>query len=203
MRRQTSRHLRRAAYHTQQTLTGFGVELLWIARVQWYLLRSWLQRLQKRTSAPSAHDRHWQAHPAVATGDDLTFGQRAADHMRSGLGTWTFLFVLAGLMALWVMTAGFGHDAFPYILLNLCLSTLAGVQAAVLLIAAKRSDQVAAATALHTLENTEQLASLIEANTALTEQVATLTRELHARWTPSSVAPVAQADQPPSDASNS
>ncbi|HEU5424111.1 MAG TPA: DUF1003 domain-containing protein [Nitrolancea sp.] len=128
----------------------------------------------------TAHDRAWGAHPAVATGDELTAGQRAADMMRSGLGTWTFLGVLAGCMALWMVTGGFGRDPAPFILLNLCLSTLAGVQAAVLLIAAKRSDQVAAATALHTLQNTEKLAALIEQNTALTEQVAQLTREVHA-----------------------
>lgn len=127
----------------------------------------------------SAHDRHWRAHPAVATGSDLSFGQRAADVMRGALGTWAFLFTLAAAMALWMVTNGLGHDAPPWIGLNLCLSTLAGVQAAVLLIAAKRADQIAAATALHTLENTERLKQLIEQNTALTEQVATLTRAVH------------------------
>lgn len=128
----------------------------------------------------TAHDRAWGPHPAVATGDELTVGQRAADMMRSGLGTWTFLCVLAAAMGLWMVTGGFGRDPAPFILLNLCLSTLAGVQAAVLLIAAKRSDQVAAATALHTLQNTERLTQLLEQNTALTEQVAQLTREVHA-----------------------
>lgn len=127
----------------------------------------------------SAHDRHWRAHPAVATDSDLSFGQRAADVMRSALGTWSFLFTLAGIMALWIATGGLDHDRAPFILLNLVLSTLAGVQAAVLLIAAKRADQIAAATALHTLENTEQLRTLIEQNTALTEQIATLTRAVH------------------------
>ena len=135
-------------------------------------------RLRRRVS--TAHDRDWGAHPAVATGDALTAGQRAADMMRSGLGTWTFLGVLAGAMGLWMVTGGFGRDPAPFILLNLCLSTLAGVQAAVLLIAAKRSDQIAAATALHTLQNTEKLAALIEQNTALTKRVARLTREVHA-----------------------
>lgn len=127
----------------------------------------------------SAHDRHWRAHPAVATDGELTIGQRAADLMRSALGTWSFLFILAAIMALWIATGLFGFDPEPFILLNLCLSTLAGIQAAVLLIAAKRADQIAAATALHTLENTERLQTLIEQNTALTEQVATLTRAVH------------------------
>lgn len=140
-------------------------------------------------SAMTAHDRHWEAHPAVRTGDALTIGERAADIMRGALGTWTFLFALSGVMALWMLTGGAGHDPEPFILLNLCLSTLAGVQAAVLLIAAKRSDQIAAATALHTLENTEQLRTLVEQNTALTEQVATLTRQMHAHLAAASPRP--------------
>ena len=120
----------------------------------------------------SAHDRNWQDHPTVATGERLTFGQRAADKMRGALGTWAFLLTLAGAMLVWIITNGLGgHDPMPYILLNLCLSTLAGVQAAVLLIAAKRSDEVAAATALHTLDNTEQLRQLIEQNTELTRMI--------------------------------
>lgn len=125
--------------------------------------------MQAQMARGSSHDRVWRAHPAVATDEQLTLGQRAADHMRSGLGTWTFLFALAGAMLVWIVTSGIGHDPAPFILLNLCLSTLAGVQAAVLLIAAKRSDEVAAATALHTLENTEALKALIEQNTALTQ----------------------------------
>lgn len=36
-----------------------------------------------------------------------------------------------------------GFDPYPYILLNLFLSMMAGVQAAALLIAAKRSDSIA------------------------------------------------------------
>ncbi|MFY9634799.1 MAG: DUF1003 domain-containing protein [Cellulosimicrobium cellulans] len=38
---------------------------------------------------------------------------------------------------------------YPYILLNLLLSTLAGLQGAILLIAAKRQDAIAAAMAQH------------------------------------------------------
>lgn len=140
----------------------------------------------------TAHDRHWRAHPAVATDEQLSFSQRAADVMRNALSTWTFLLLLAATMAAWIVTGGFGHDPGPYILLNLCLSTLAGVQAVVLLIAAKRADQIAAAVALHTLENTEKLTALIEQNTALTEQVRQLTSEVHARLEP----PPASAPKP-------
>ena len=139
-----------------------------------------LWRRVRRGMLGTAHDRHWRAHPAVATEDQLTFGQRAADVMRGMLATWTFLGVLAGAMASWAVTGGFGRDPFPYILLNLCLSTLAGVQGAVLLIAAKRADQIAAQVALHTLENTEAVKALLQQNTELTATVERLARELHA-----------------------
>jgi uncharacterized membrane protein len=45
-----------------------------------------------------------------------------------------------------------GWDPYPFILLNLFLSMLAGLQGAILLIAAKRQDAVAAALAQHDYE---------------------------------------------------
>jgi uncharacterized membrane protein len=62
-------------------------------------------------------------------------------------------------------------DPYPYILLNLFLSMLAGVQAAALLIAAKRADAIASEIALHTENNTEDIKTLIGENTALTQAV--------------------------------
>jgi uncharacterized membrane protein len=116
---------------------------------------------------------NWAEHPAVPTGKDLTFGQRAADIMRNSMGSWPFVFMFLCFMLLWASLNMFwlGHQAFdpyPFILLNLLLSTLAGLQGAILLIAAKRADAIAAAQALHHLqisENTERL---------LTESHATL-----------------------------
>jgi hypothetical protein len=48
---------------------------------------------------------------------------------------------------------------------------MAGVQAAALLIAAKRADSVASEIALHTERNTEDLKNLVRENTELTELV--------------------------------
>jgi uncharacterized membrane protein len=62
-------------------------------------------------------------------------------------------------------------DPYPYILLNLFLSMLAGVQAAALLIAAKRSDTIASEIAIHTEKNTDDLKDLLKENTGLTLQV--------------------------------
>jgi uncharacterized membrane protein len=131
--------------------------------------------------------RQWHRHPAVRTGEQLTLGERAADHMRNGMGSWTFVFVFLAFMALWaiVNTAlrlgghGKGFDPYPYILLNLMLSTMAGLQAAALLIAAKRADQVASEIAIHTENNTDDIKSLLQQNTDLTNAVQELTKQVH------------------------
>ena len=73
-----------------------------------------------------------------------TFGEKAADGMRLGMGTWTFLLIFAAILLVWISSGGFGSDPSPYFRLNLCLSALAGLQGSVLLIAAKRSDRIAA-----------------------------------------------------------
>jgi uncharacterized membrane protein len=81
----------------------------------------------------------------------LTRGQRAADIMRNGMGSWPFVLGFIGFMLLWAIINTFGPtwDAYPFILLNLFLSMLAGLQGAILLIAAKRQDALAAALSQH------------------------------------------------------
>lgn len=84
----------------------------------------------------------------------LTRGQRAADVMRNGMGSWPFVGSFIGFMLIWAAIntwalANNAWDPYPYILLNLLLSMLAGLQGAILLIAAKRQDAIAAAMAQH------------------------------------------------------
>jgi len=85
--------------------------------------------------------------------ESLTPGERAADKLRNGMGSWTFVFAFLLFMLVWAAfnTAdGFRHwDKYPFILLNLFLSMLAGLQGAILLIAAKRADGISAAMAKH------------------------------------------------------
>lgn len=98
-------------------------------------------------------------HPGVRTADQLTLGERAADGMRNGMGSWPFVFGSILFLAAWMAyNRGSGFDPFPFILLNLVLSCLAAMQGAILLIAAKRSDQIAAELAVHDYEtNTRAL----------------------------------------------
>jgi uncharacterized membrane protein len=100
------------------------------------------------TDSPSEHP--WHHHPRVRSGNELTLGERAADRLRNGMGSWPFVFGALVFLAAW--TAGNsdrGFDKYPFILLNLLLSCLAAMQGAILLIAAKRSDQVASELAQH------------------------------------------------------
>jgi uncharacterized membrane protein len=100
--------------------------------------------------------------------------------MRNMMGSWPFVFSFFAIMIAWaivntlVLQRVVHHKAFdpyPYILLNLFLSMLAGVQAAALLIAAKRADSISSEIAIHTEKNTEELKQLLQDNTELTRQV--------------------------------
>jgi uncharacterized membrane protein len=117
----------------------------------------------------------------VRHGTQLTAGERAADVVRNGMGSWPFVFAFLVFMAIW---AGFngshGFDPYPFILLNLFLSMIAGLQGAILLISAKRADSISSEVALHTLSNTARLEELIKTNTALTTTVSNLATQIHA-----------------------
>jgi uncharacterized membrane protein len=98
----------------------------------------------------------WNRHPGVRGGNQLTLGERAADRMRNGMGSWPFVFGALGFLAAWMVLnavlGGGAYDKYPYILLNLVLSCVAALQGAILLIAAKRSDQISAELAQHDLD---------------------------------------------------
>ena len=127
-----------------------------------------------------ARQTHWHKHPGVRTGDQLSLGERSADRMRNMMGSWPFVFGFFAVMIAWALVNSllFGHilhhkafDPYPYILLNLFLSMMAGVQAAALLIAAKRADAISSEVALHTANSTEDIKKLLAENTELTSEV--------------------------------
>lgn len=95
----------------------------------------------------------WRRHPAVRAGDQLTVGERAADRLRNGLGSWVFVIGSIVFLAGWMAgNRNIGFDPYPFILLNLILSCMAALQGAILLIAARRSDQISAELAQHDYE---------------------------------------------------
>lgn len=123
----------------------------------------------------------WNRHPGVRAGKQLSVGERAADRMRNGMGSWAFVFAALVFLAGWmVANKTFTHfDLYPFILLNLVLSCVAALQGAILLIAAKRSDQVSAELAQHDYETNQRTEALVEANTELTEKVHALSQQVH------------------------
>jgi uncharacterized membrane protein len=71
----------------------------------------------------------------------LTFGQRVADQVATFGGSWGFIFAFGAAMALWMLANAvhpIAWDAYPYILLNLCLSTIAALQAPVIMMSQNR-----------------------------------------------------------------
>jgi len=86
--------------------------------------------------------------------ENLTRGEKAADWLRNGMGSWFFVAGFGVVMIAWAIAnvVGVAWDPYPFILLNLFLSMLAGLQGAILLIAAKRQDAIAAALAQHDYE---------------------------------------------------
>lgn len=102
----------------------------------------------------------WPKHPGVRSGEKLTRGERAADRLRNVMGSWAFVLISLVFLAGWMTGNGAdGFDPYPFILLNLLLSCVAALQGAILLIAARRADQIAAELAVHDFEvNSEALA---------------------------------------------
>ena len=73
----------------------------------------------------------WKSHPHVRSGERLTRGERAADQMRNGMGSWPFVFVALVFLAVWMaFNRDTGFDPYPFILLNLVLSCIAALQGA-------------------------------------------------------------------------
>jgi uncharacterized membrane protein len=76
--------------------------------------------------------------------EEMTFGQRIADHVAQFGGSWTFIIVV--LMALVVYSAiniglkNKAWDPYPFILLNLFLSMMAAIQAPVIMMSQNRQD---------------------------------------------------------------
>jgi len=73
----------------------------------------------------------------------LTFGQRAADFLTKWAGSWAFIILVGLFIATWIylnVTAYVNNwDPWPFIILNLCLSCLAALQAPIILMSQNRA----------------------------------------------------------------
>lgn len=75
-----------------------------------------------------------------------TIGQRLADKVASFGGSWTFILSFGGFLFIWITVNAFflarkPFDPYPFILLNLILSTLAALQAPVIMMSQNRQEE--------------------------------------------------------------
>jgi uncharacterized membrane protein len=83
-------------------------------------------------------------HPSLKR--KLTLGQRAADKLTHGAGSWKFILGFFVFLVIWVSLNIYMisqiWDPYPFILLNLFLSCLAAVQAPIILMSQNRQVEV-------------------------------------------------------------
>jgi len=71
----------------------------------------------------------------------LTFGQRIADKVAAFGGSWPFILIFCAIMVVWIgsnVVALAKFDPYPFILLNLVLSTVAAIQAPIIMMSQNR-----------------------------------------------------------------
>lgn len=82
------------------------------------------------------HDRHRES---------LSFGQRLADKVANGMGSWRFIIWQTAIVVLWMVLnfAAFIYhwDPYPFILLNLLFSTQAAYAAPIIMMAQNRQNE--------------------------------------------------------------
>jgi uncharacterized membrane protein len=82
------------------------------------------------------HERHTE---------EMSFGQRLADSVATGMGSWRFIIIQTIIVIVWMglNVIGFVYhwDAYPYILLNLLFSTQAAYAAPIIMMAQNRQNQ--------------------------------------------------------------
>jgi len=71
------------------------------------------------------------------------FGSRVADRVASFGGSWKFIFWFLSIITVWVLSNIFflRYDPYPFILLNLMLSTIAALQAPVIMMSQNRKEE--------------------------------------------------------------
>ena len=77
--------------------------------------------------------------------DSLNFGNRLADWVAKGMGSWTFIIVQTILVLVWMalnLVAYVKHwDPYPFILLNLLFSTQAAYAAPIIMMSQNRQNE--------------------------------------------------------------
>ena len=77
--------------------------------------------------------------------ESLSIGNKIADSVANGMGSWTFIIIQTILVAIWMglnLLAYVSHwDPYPFILLNLLFSTQAAYAAPIIMMAQNRQNE--------------------------------------------------------------
>lgn len=124
-------------------------------------------------------------HPVnIAHHDEASHGERLADRIAAGIGSWRFLIIQSVIVAGWVVLNllalfRWHWDPYPFILLNLAFSTQAAYTGPVLLLAGNRQAQKDRLTLEHAAleadkadQQNEAILERIEENTTITRRIA-------------------------------
>lgn len=141
--------------------------------------------------SPEAQNLIRDLRPHIVTDDvyeeideKASFGDRVADQLATLAGSWKFIIAFSVLMAVWIGANWFAgdlaFDPFPFILLNLTLSTVAALQAPVILMTQNRQSSKDRAVASNdyqvNLKNEVEIADLHRKIDALNETIHMQTR---------------------------
>jgi uncharacterized membrane protein len=137
-----------------------------------------LEQLRHKKAASIGH-----AHPVnVVIHEEATFGERVADKMSAGIGSWTFLIAQSVVIVIWVTLNIIGliqhWDPYPFFLLNFGFTLQAAFTGPVLLLAGKRQSEKdrlmlehAAAEAEESEHRTIDILQETEQNTEITLRI--------------------------------
>jgi uncharacterized membrane protein len=88
--------------------------------------------------------------------DDCSPGQRIADWIAGGMGSWSFIIAQSVILFAWVVLNTIGWmkawDPFPFILMNLALSAQAAYAAPLIMMSQNRQAEIDRANAAHDFE---------------------------------------------------
>ena len=78
--------------------------------------------------------------------EKLTSGQRISDQVAKFGGSWSFIITFSAILFVWIVFNSFASDInkfdpFPFILMNLVLSTIAALQAPVIMMSQNRTEE--------------------------------------------------------------
>ena len=132
------------------------------------------------------HDYHFES---------LGFGERLADKVSSGMGSWRFIIIQTIIVAVWMVLNVIGYirhwDEYPFILLNLVFSTQAAYAAPIIMMAQNRQSERDRAQALadyqtnldakKEIENLQEMLSKIEIEKL--DTIITMLQEIKAQKT--------------------